>query len=592
MKTKSEENSFNKRNYFVTLAIMTVLAVLFWRSLYFTDKTTTAIKALDVFVVFILVVVVPILFVKVRSLNSFVTSVIEPIPRAIKQLKTDYKKAIIWIAAYGVAIAAIVAGNWLYDHNVRATYTNWNRILLFFAIALIIGVLIKYRNECYEKAHIVFALVAMILGLLFIITSPSGVGLSWDDQIHYGRTVIISSVFDGTLYEVDAYQVFYRPITGLLTKESLVEYENAINEYYQNRALVAGLDLGVESIGAYNISYIPCAIGIILGRGLGLSYVSIFNLGRVFNLSFYVLIMALGIKRINRGKILVAAFALTPTLVFLGSTYHYDTWINALICCGYCYYIAAYQDNAHGKDVKQKDLIIAAVMIVLGCVPKAVYCPLLIPLFFVPKSFLGNHKKRYYITLSILLAVILIIFAYPYLMSSSWLSGDQRFGGEVNSGSQISFILQNPLQYMQILFDFCKVYIDPSYFSTWTNYFAYLGMGPVSGFWWCVLLVLAFVDRDEKQNKDILSRVIGIIMIIGTLVLIVTALYVSISEIGSSEIRGVQPRYLFPLLLPLAWFGIRPKSTNVSQNKMAIFSMALMATLFLSTVHQTLVLPY
>ena len=592
MKTKSEESSYNKRNYFVTLAIMTVLAVLFWRSLYFTDKTATAIKILDVFVVFVLVIVLPILFVKVRSLNSFVTSVIESFPRAIKQLKTDLKEVIIWIAAYGITIAVIVAGNCLYDHKVRATYSNWNRILLFVAIALIIGVLIKYRNECYEKAHIVFALIALILGLLFIIISPAGVGLSWDDQIHYGRTLIISSVFDGTLYEADAYQVFYRPITGLLTKGALVDYENGINAYYQSRTLVDGLDLGVDSVGAFNVSYVPCAIGIIIGRGLGLSYVSVFNLGRAFNLFFYVLIMALGIKRLNRGKILMAAFALTPTIVFLAGTYHYDSWINALICCGYCHYIAAYQDNAHGRSVKQKDLIIAAVMIVLGCIPKAVYCPLLIPLFFVPKSFLGEQRKRYYIAISSLLAIILVIFAFPYLASSAWLSGDQRFGGEVNSGSQIAFILQNPLQYMKILFDFCKMYVDPSYFSSWANFFAYLGMGPISGLWWCVLLVLAFIDRDENQNKDLLARVIGIIMIVGALVLIVTALYVSISEIGSSEIRGVQPRYLFPLLLPLFWFAIRPRTTNASQNKMAIFSFVIMSALFLSTIHQTLVLPY
>lgn len=592
MKTDSKANSFNKRNYFVVLALTIVLSVLFWRGQYFTDKTPTIAKVVDVIVVVVLVGVLPVLFAKINSLSAFAARVIDAFPRLFRQLKENYKKAIIWVLSYAGIIAVILGGNWLYDHNVRMTYTNWNRVWLMIAIALITGVLIKYRKVCYEKAHIVFFMIVIILGLLFIQISPSGVGLSWDDQIHYGRTVLMTSWLDGTIYEADAYQVFYRPITGLLTKGQLAEYESSINAYYDGKALVDGLDLGVDAIGLFQISYIPAAIGIILGRGLGLSYVNVFNLGRFFNLLFYAIIASLGIKRLNRGKMLMAFFALTPTIVFLGSTYHYDSWINALICTGYCYYISAYQDHAHKRIVKEKDLIIAAIMIFFACIPKAVYCPLLIPLFFVPKSFFSGSRKRYYITLSIVMAAILAIFIAPYIASSAWLTGDQRFGGEVNSGSQITFILHNPLQYMQILWNFTKMYIDPSYFSTWSNYFAYMGMGPLSGYWWCILLVLAFIDRDEEQNKDILARIVGIVMIVGTLVLIVTALYVSISEIGSNEIRGVQPRYLYPLLLPFFWFAIRPKTTNVSQNKMAIFCFAFAAALFVSTSFDTLVVPY
>ncbi len=366
-----------------------------------------------------------------------------------------------------------------------------------------------------------------------------------------------------------------------------------MNASFEDRALHDGeLVLDVDAVGVFQIAYVPGALGIIFGKGLGLSYTAMFDMGRFFNLLFYTLIIAAGIKRLNKGKILVSFFALTPLLIFTASNYHYDWWTNSLICAGYCYYIAAYQDNANNRIAKEKDMIIAAVMIMLGCIPKAVYCPLLIPLFFIPKNFFNRSRKRYFIALASLTVAILLIFVLPYVLTSAWLTGDQRFGGDVNSGSQISYILHNPLQYLATFWSFIKIFADPANFCVWANFFAYLGLGPFSGIWWSILVVLAFIDRDEKQNRDILMRIVGLIMAFGALTLVVTALYVSISEIGSTEIRGVQSRYLFPLLLPFFWYVARPKSTNVAQNKMAVFSFAMATLFFVCTVNYTLIAPY
>ncbi len=594
MKTDSKTRTFNIRNYLAVLSLMVILSIIFLRSLNYTNETTTINTIVDISIVIVSVVIVPILLVKVKAWNSFVTRIIELVPKAIKYTKENYKAIIANTAIFVGITALILAGNWLYDHKVRLTYINWDRVLVFISIALIAGILLKFRKVCYEKAHIVFVLLALIMGSLFIIMSPAGVGISWDDEIHYGRTLVINQLFDGTLYETDVYQVQSRPIMfSTKSKDVLESYENEINANYENQEIHDGeLEMTVDSTGLFQIAYIPGALGIMFGRGLGLNYTSIFRLGIFFNLLFYTAIMAAGIKRLSRGKMLMSFFALTPLLIFTATTYHYDMWINSLICSGYCFYISAYQDYVNKRIVKEKDMIIAAIMIVLGCIPKAVYCPLLIPLFFIPKDFFAASRKRYYIAITASMITILLVLTAPYIINSAWLTGDQRWGGEVNSGSQIGFILHNPFQYLQILWNFTKQYADPSFFSPWANYFAYHGLGPFPGVWWSVLIVLAFIDRDEKQNRDILLRSIGLIMVIGALVLVITALYVSISEVGSSEIRGVQPRYIFPLLIPFFWYISRPKTTNVSQNKMSVICFALATFVYMGTIYQTLVLSY
>ena len=594
MKTDSRTCILNKRNYFVVLVLMVVLSLVFWRSLNITDRTTMAMKVIDGVIVFVSIVILPILFVKIKALDSFVTKTIDQIVQLPGFFKDNCKRIIVSILVFAGSAGIIVGLNWLYDHKVRDTYINRNRVLVFISIVLIAGILFNVRKICYEKAHISFTVIALVMGTLFILVSPAKVRSSWDDQAHYGRTIVIAEMLDGAMYEADAYQTSIVPYMEFeASKESCANYADEVNSLYAERELYDGeINLGVDAVGVFTPAYIPAAVGIILGRGLGLSYTSVFNLGRFFNLLFYTVIMALGIKRLKRGKMLVSAYALMPMLLFLASTYHYDTWLNALVCSGYCYYISAYQDYSNKRIVKDKDMIIAATMIVLGCIPKAVYCPLLIPLFFIPKGFFNNGRKRYYIALSALAAAILLVLTAPYIINSAWLAGDQRAGGDVNSGSQIGFILHNPLEYMTILWNFIKNYTDPTNFCLSVSYFVYFGFGLFPGLWWSILIVLAFIDRDEKQTEAVFARVVGLIMVDGALVLVITALYVSISEVGSPEIRGVQERYLYPLLLPFIWFIARPKATNVSQNKMATICFALLAFIFLSSVYETMVIPY
>ena len=68
------------------------------------------------------------------------------------------------------------------------------------------------------------------------------------------------------------------------------------------------------------------------------------------------------------------------------------------------------------------------------------------------------------------------------------------------------------------------------------------------------LIYLLFVTFTNYISKKRISKgikaVLGVLLV-GMYVLIPTALYLSFTEVGSSTIEGVQPRYYICLLLPL-----------------------------------------
>ena len=60
-------------------------------------------------------------------------------------------------------------------------------------------------------------------------------------------------------------------------------------------------------------------------------------------------------------------------------------------------------------------------------------------------------------------------------------------------------------------------------------------------------------------------------------VLVATALYISFTAVGADYIAGCQPRYLLPLLFPMAYFiGVDGVTTKINKNAMAVAAVSIM----------------
>lgn len=154
----------------------------------------------------------------------------------------------------------------------------------------------------------------------------------------------------------------------------------------------------------------------------------------------------------------------------------------------------------------------------------------------------------------LLLICLALIMTLLLPAASGNVEGDAR-GGNTNVTEQMNIIFGHPLAYIRIFFtnvaDSLNSYVfDASGLAS----LAYAGMHPFEG---AVSLLCLGVALTEKKpalpllKKNIISlKVWMAIILLGTVGLIWSALYVVFTPVGSVTIAGVQARYYIPLILP------------------------------------------
>ena len=447
-----------------------------------------------------------------------------------------------------IIIIAIIIEN-IYSFIANNDSINIYRVYLYIAIGLVIFFLIVLRNHS-EK---LFFLVSIVIGLLYIISLPPHIRTTWDEETHYKKVVeqsFISKVsINNSIYKFcSTLPITYSKI-NLFDKKTKEDYLTNVNSE-KNRKIVETYS---KKTSIYrDIAYIPAGLMIFLGRSLALQESKIFILGRIGIHLLYTLIVYFALKRLNSGKYIMIVIALLPTAFFQSVTYTYDYWIIAFLMLGFAYFFHEIQNPE--KKINIKNLIIMIGSFVLGLGPKAIYFPLMLVLYFLPKEKFKNKEsyKYYLFTVTFLGFLIIMSFMLPLITTNGEAFSDLRGGSDVSAIGQIKFILKNLKTYMIILLNFIKTYINIFNGQDYTTFFAYLGRMPYHNL---ILTLLGFVVITDKNQKDVLSsnfkyRIIISALVFTTVILIVTSLYIAFNGVGSLVIHGVQGRYLLPLLFP------------------------------------------
>lgn len=421
------------------------------------------------------------------------------------------------------AIEIIVA------ENVYKTQFIWQRFV-FIATAFLCLPLIRIFREKPEK---LFLSISLLIGTMYAITMPFWI--SWDEAIHYRGAVQHASVFRPYFLEPDV------NIAAMSTQR------NNFFEYHINKYL---------STLYRDIGYIPSGVGIFLGRSLNLPWMAIFILGRLGNMIAYSTVFYFAIKRINYGKYVLSVIGLIPTTIFLAANYSYDSWVIAWLALGASYFIAELQEP--DKPAKTINLVIMLLAFVIGLGPKAVYVPMMLPLYFIGKSKFNNpkHYKRYMLILTAAGAFVATSFMVPFLFGSGGAGEgftDSRGGEAVNSVEQMYNVIYNPIIYAKNLLNYLAGYLNISNSVYSLVRYAYLGTHTE-----ILTLMIIFYTAVIFTDKNVRCEKINTPIKVATLfshfiavVLIVTALYISFTPVGSPTINGVQSRYLLPFVAPL-----------------------------------------
>lgn len=556
----------DKKGCVIMIAILLLLGGLFWNSFYWPEGLFLKRQKLLLIALIIGIAVAVLVILKIQQCNLAGNWIIERAKVSFCWVKENRKKIGVFVGI--LLISAVICGGAVFIYGEFGLHKGFN-VKLFYSLMACACVGLTgcfvYRSAAKRPEHI-FAIFALIMGCYAIVITPTRVGISWDDEIHYARTLEISNYLNGIMYQADEKNIGEYATNiyaaGGYDQKSDIAYDEALNTSYKNKEYSIH---GFDDYGVWSVAYIPAAMGIIIGRGLQLSYIGVFNMGRLFNLLTYILLIYCAIKKAKYGKAMLVAIGLIPTTIFMAANYSYDAWVVGFTILGFSHFFAALQSE---EKLENKDMLIIVGTILLGCMPKAIYFPLLFPLLFMPKDKFKNRRQRtiYYCAVIGVGIVLVASFILPMLIKGGDV-GDARGGAGVNAREQIKFILYQPLSYAKILAKFELEYVGIRNITSMLQKLAYVGNGYFGVITSLIIFSLAFFDREEEIKNHLLVRFTSLTGNFAALILSTTALYISFNAVGNGTVAGMQARYMLPLAYPaLDALGFKKIPNRINKN--------------------------
>lgn len=514
----------------------------------------------------------------IKPVCILITNILAIIKKYIYKIWNNRKKFCVLLLASIVELILSFLFEKLFVHFNDKVYLNKFHMLLFFASMFLITFTIIFWKKIKRYAHLYYFVILMMVGTLHVIASPPSAGVAWDDQIHYGRTAYISWNASGryTYSDYNVSRLYSAYLFGgeIYQREGREQWITLINSEKNDILLNADYDV---SFGY--ISYIPAAVGLNIGRGMGLSFTHTFMLGKWMNLLCYTSFLSISIWLLNkRGKILVALLGAIPTILFNATTYSYDWWVISLVILSLSIIYSKIQND---KKISTRCVVLSMGIFLLALLPKAIYFALAFPLLFLEHEKFENSKLAKIIIISTMI-LLALTFVAPILMGSN-ANTDIRGGEGVDSLGQIKYILTNPVEYSMNLLEFLKGYLSLDSSREYLTFFAYYGHAEY--FTVCIALLFAgmIIDNNEwkKESRSKLQKILVLLTVFGTMILVATSLYISFTPVGSSSVNGCQPRYILPVLFMLI-YNLSELKINVSEKtKTNFFAIGTLIMLFI-----------
>lgn len=454
------------------------------------------------------------------------------------------------------AIIEIIVSHLVVGKNSLGEYFVWQRFVIYMCLGLCVFELVLYTKKKIQTIEQLFLCIMLTLGFLLVSTQSNVAGMNWDGQIHYERVhgIAYFTSVENTLMDIDMSTPRFGPKTTRLSEIKSVYDETA--KYA--RVVLYKSHVQLTTNGYLFIAYIPTAMALRFSRALGLSFAGQMAICRLANFLLYTCLVYEAIKKLKYGKATVMAISMLPTALFIAANFAYDHWVTGFTILMVGYILGEYQEKE--RLITIKSLLIIFIGGAVGFLPKAIYFPLFLLFWMLPKEkFKSTAKCIWWKAVALFDALLLAsTFMLPIITAgtSALGSGDARGGGGVNSTEQLNFILSQPWEYTKILLRFLGVeYLNPLQCSGYTTLMAYLGVGSLSIVSFLIMLFSINIGRNKlgKEPLEWQHRAWTILIIFGTTCLVATALYISFTPVKFETINGCQHRYLLPLLFPVLY---------------------------------------
>ncbi len=311
----------------------------------------------------------------------------------------------------------------------------------------------------------------------------------------------------------------------------------------------------VSSVNGQNhttpVSYLAPAIGITLGRLLGVNCIILAFMGRFCNLLLYAGMVYGAVKVLPFGKMVLFGVSVLPMALHLAASYSYDTFLMAM-----CFFFGSYCLRlAYEKPmVEWKDILILAVLAAMFGPCKMVYAVMLGFCLLIPVKKFGDWKKWGVSAAAVLAAFgAAMVLVNRATITNYAVSTDTYVEWAAESAYSFSLILHNPLMYARVMYD-SLVHLGDEW--TLQLFGSTLGnLDPVLSVPFAVtvtmggcLVLLSLRNAGEALYMKAWQKVWIVVLAFGCLIGLMTAMLIAWTPLSSPVVEGVQGRYLLPVI--------------------------------------------
>lgn len=451
----------------------------------------------------------------------------------------------------------------------KAELNNNLRLVIYFVSIIVELSYIFIINKLKISIEKMFLVIAIPLGLLFMILLP--IGQIPDENTHYERIYAISEGYlisksdsEGTGYAYMPDYVLNNFNNGNIEN---FEYSNVTDNLFKKYdKKIVKKTFPNTSLYSF-VVYIPQTVGVLVGKILHLPQLLTVYLARLFNFIVYVLLIYYSIKLIPFLKKAVMLIALLPISLQEGISLAPDALTISLSLLLVSYILHLRYSNS--SKLNNKHFVVLIVLSTICSLCKIVYIPIVLLSLLIPNDKFKSKRDKYFKVLFILLICIVLNIGWT-LFASRYLTA---LNPGVNSKEQVRFILSHPFEYIKIIFNTYKdSYIGLIYqafgislgvFSVYT----YKIYPILSGI---ILLIICIFNRFKNILLNKKEKIIYLLISFSIIILITTSLYVQWTPLKNSVVNGIQGRYFIPILIfaPLIMMNDKNKKNLNIDEKM------------------------
>ena len=532
--------------------------------------------------------------IKTRILIVVWTAVLSLYIIGFEKLFSSKKRSIVTLAMTANVFAISMYFRVGFEFNASLNYVMFVGLVFAFLVLAVIYIFLLLKK--IKKVEFYFAISTLVLGTIYsLILQPFAMP---DEEFHFGEAYRLSNAIMGQPINDEQGYIYMREC-DINERISCPNNEYTIDML---KALIRGNSERSEEVVASEstrnlyspiIMYIPQAIGLTIGRLLHVNYIRLIFLGRLMNLLMFTAIGYWAIKIMPYGKWIFFAICQIPMVLESVSSLSYDVPILALTLLFIAYLLRLHVSEA---PIGVKQLGIFALLAFIYATLKPVYIPLIALVFILPDKRISNEKWKSLACKAAIMGVglvsVLLLYKFQF-MSMLQIQDDISYAAvEIENNSEMAlevlktydisdnipyalpnlqFVLENP-------FDLAESFLGA--FLTYADEYLLALFGCGLGRLWdlenpmyigLLTMILLYISCRRENGTgnhlvESLGRLWTIFLIAGSCFAVFLSMYFAYTQPDDKVIRGVQGRYLLPLLMVLPLFLRKKNQDNGTEN--------------------------